>query len=45
MGRPDIEALDINNRLYNINNIFEVTNTPLTIDYDTGDKPEHFALQ
>jgi phosphoenolpyruvate phosphomutase len=44
MGKPDIEALDITSRLHNINNIFEVTNKPLIIDFDTGGKPEHFAF-
>ena len=44
MGKPDIEALDISSRLDNINNIFEVTNKPLIMDFDTGGKPEHFAF-
>ncbi len=44
MGKPDIEALDITSRLDNINNIFEVTNKPLIMDFDTGGKPEHFAF-
>ena len=44
MGKPDIEALDISNRLTNINNIFEVTTKPLIIDADTGGKLEHFEL-
>jgi phosphoenolpyruvate phosphomutase len=43
-GKPDIEALDIANRLSNINDIFEVTSIPLIMDGDTGGKPEHFAL-
>lgn len=43
-GRPDIEALDIQNRLANIHDIFEVTTSPLIMDGDTGGKPEHFAL-
>lgn len=43
-GKPDIEALDIQNRLANINDIFEVTRAPLVMDGDTGGKPEHFAL-
>jgi len=43
-GKPDIEALDINNRLYNINNIFDVTTKPLIMDADTGGKIEHFEL-
>lgn len=44
MGKPDIEALDISNRLTNINNIFEVTTKPLIMDADTGGKPEHFKM-
>jgi phosphoenolpyruvate phosphomutase len=43
-GRPDIEILDIANRLHNINDIFEVTNLPMVIDGDTGGKTEHFAI-
>jgi len=44
MGKPDIEALDISSRLDNINNMFEVTNKPLIMDFDTGGQPEHFAF-
>jgi phosphoenolpyruvate phosphomutase / 2-hydroxyethylphosphonate cytidylyltransferase len=44
MGKPDIEALDISNRLTGINNIFEVTTKPLIMDADTGGKPEHFEI-
>ena len=43
-GKPDSEALEINNRLSNINNIFDVTTKPLIIDADTGGKIEHFEL-
>jgi phosphoenolpyruvate phosphomutase len=43
-GKPDIEVLDIPNRLANINDIFEVTQAPLVMDGDTGGKPEHFAI-
>ena len=43
-GKPDIEALEINNRLANINNIFDVTTKPLIMDADTGGKIEHFEL-
>ena len=43
-GKPDIEALDINIRLNNINNIFDVTTKPLIMDADTGGKTEHFEL-
>ena len=44
MGKPDIEALDINTRLENIDNIFDVTTKPLIMDADTGGKLEHFEL-
>ncbi len=43
-GKPDIEALEINSRLSNINNIFDVVNKPLVMDADTGGKVEHFEL-
>lgn len=43
-GKPDIEALDINSRLSNINDIFDVTTKPLIMDADTGGKLEHFEL-
>ena len=41
---PDIEALNISERLENINNIFEVTSRPLIMDIDTGGKVEHLRL-
>ena len=44
MGKPDIEALDISERLSNINNIFDVTTKPLIMDIDTGGKIEHLRL-
>ena len=44
MGKPDIEALEINSRLENINKIFDVTTKPLIMDADTGGKLEHFEL-
>ena len=44
MGKPDIEAISISNRLDNINNIFDVTTKPLIMDADTGGKAEHFEL-
>ena len=43
-GLPDIEILDISNRLSNIQHIFDVTTKPLIIDGDIGGKPEHFSL-
>ena len=44
MGKPDIEALDISERLSNINHIFEVTTKPLIMDVDTGGRIEHLKL-
>ena len=44
MGKPDIEALDISERLNNINKIFDVTSKPLIMDIDTGGKIEHLKL-
>jgi phosphoenolpyruvate phosphomutase len=43
-GKPDIEVLDIQNRMANINDIFEVTTLPMVVDGDTGGKTEHFAI-
>ena len=43
-GKPDIELLDINQRLTNINDIFDVTTKPLIIDIDTGGKIEHLEI-
>jgi phosphoenolpyruvate phosphomutase len=44
LGKPDIEALEINGRLIRINDIFDVTTKPLIMDGDTGGKIEHFEL-
>ncbi len=43
-GKPDIEAVELHNRLNTINEIFEVTSKPLVYDADTGGKPEHFVF-
>ena len=43
-GKPDIEFLDVNQRLSNINDIFDVTTKPLIIDIDTGGKLEHLEI-
>lgn len=43
-GKPDIEAVELNNRLNTINEIFEVTTKPLIYDADTGGKIEHFVF-
>ncbi len=44
IGKPDIEVLDLNQRLINIQNIFDVTTKPLIMDIDTGGKLEHFKI-
>ena len=41
-GKPDIEVLDLNQRLLNINEIFDVTTKPLIMDIDTGGKIRTF---
>lgn len=43
-GKPDIEVLELNQRLSSINEILDVTTKPLIIDADTGGKPEHFEI-
>jgi len=43
-GKPDIEVLDVRERLNNINDIFDVTTKPLIMDIDTGGKNEHFEI-
>ena len=43
-GKPDIEVLELNQRLASINDILDVTSKPLIIDADTGGKPEHFEI-
>ena len=43
-GKPDIEALDLSDRLANVRHMFEVTSLPLIFDGDTGGHAEHFEL-
>lgn len=43
-GKPDIEAVDITERLQTINEIIEVTSKPILFDADTGGKVEHFIF-
>lgn len=43
-GKPDIELLNLRNRLENIGEIFEITGLPLIMDGDTGGHSEHLAL-
>ena len=44
LGKPDIEAINISQRLTNINNIFEVTSKPMIVDGDTGGLSQHFNM-
>jgi len=43
-GKPDIEVLELNQRIKDINEILDVTTKPLIMDADTGGKPEHFEI-
>ena len=43
-GKPDIEAVDLTERLHLINEALEVTSKPIVYDADTGGKIEHFVF-
>jgi len=43
-GKPDIEAVDLTNRLQDLNDALEVTTKPVIFDGDTGGKTEHFIF-
>lgn len=43
-GKPDIEAIDLTERLQLLNEVLEITTKPIIYDGDTGGKPEHFAF-
>tara|TARA_A100001011_G_scaffold357902_1_gene403193 strand:+ start:423 stop:1619 length:1197 start_codon:yes stop_codon:yes gene_type:complete len=43
-GKPDIEAVDVTERIQTINEILEVTSKPILFDADTGGKIEHFVF-
>lgn len=43
-GKPDIEAVDLTNRLHGLNDALEVTTKPFIYDGDTGGKIEHFVF-
>lgn len=43
-GKPDIEAVDLTNRLHNLNDTLECTTKPVIFDGDTGGKIEHFVF-
>lgn len=43
-GKPDIEAVDLTERLQLLNEVLEVTTKPIIFDGDTGGKTEHFVF-
>ena len=43
-GKPDIEAVDLTERLQLLNEVMEVTTKPIIYDGDTGGKSEHFVF-
>jgi phosphoenolpyruvate phosphomutase len=43
-GKPDIEAVDLTERLQLLNEVLEVTTKPIIYDADTGGKTEHFIF-
>ncbi len=43
-GKPDIETVDITNRLHSIEQMLECTTKPVIYDADTGGLPEHLAF-
>ena len=43
-GKPDIEAVDLTERLQLLNEVLEVTTKPIIYDGDTGGKSEHFVF-
>ena len=43
-GKPDIEAVDVSDRIRSLHEVLEVTTKPIIYDADTGGKPEHFAF-
>ena len=43
-GKTDIEAVDLTNRLHDLNDTLEVTTKPVIFDGDTGGKTEHFVF-
>jgi len=43
-GKPDIEAVDVSDRIKTLHEVLEVTTKPIIYDADTGGKPEHFAF-
>ncbi len=42
-GKPDIELLDMSERLRTVDEIMDVTSKPIIIDGDTGGMTEHFV--
>ena len=42
-GKPDIELVDLSDRIQTINEVMDVTTKPVILDMDTGGTAEHFA--
>ena len=42
-GKPDIELVDLSDRIQTINEVMDVTTKPIILDMDTGGTAEHFA--
>ncbi len=42
-GKPDIELVDLTERMHTIDQIMDVTTKPIIVDGDTGGKIEHFV--
>ena len=43
-GKPDIEAVDLTNRLQSLNDALECTTKPIIFDGDTGRQPQQLAF-
>lgn len=43
-GKPDIEVVDVSDRISSLNEVLEVTTKPIIYDADTGGQPEHFQF-
>jgi phosphoenolpyruvate phosphomutase len=43
-GKPDIECVDLTNRIQTVNEILEVTTKPIIYDGDSGGIAEHFVF-
>ena len=43
-GKPDIECVDLTNRLHTVNDILEVTTKPIVYDGDSGGNVDQFRF-